>query len=259
MSGWLREIADRRELLLILVERNLKIRYKHSALGFLWTLLGPLFMIAIYWIFLSILKIRISIEALVVGILVWQFLAMCVGDSLHAVLGNANLVTKTAFPRIILPLSTVTANLVNFLLSLAALGLFLLVIRVPPGPLYWLPLLLLTQFALCLGLSLLVSSLNVFYRDVEHLVNVLLLAWFFVSPVMYTLAFVEANPRLAPLIGWYLANPMAGVLAGYRTVLLGAEPVAAPLLIAPYALCWGVLGLGLLVFRRLEGRFGDEL
>lgn len=259
MSASLREIAAHRELLLILVERNLKIRYKSSALGFLWTLLGPLFMIAIYWVFLSILKISITIQDLVVGILVWQFLAMCVGDSLHTILGNANLVTKTAFPRVILPLATVIANLVNFLLSLVALGIFLLILRVDPGPLYLLPVVLLSQFALCLGLSLLVSSLNVFYRDVEHLVNVVLLAWFFVSPVMYTLSFVKDNPRLGPLIGYYMINPMAGVVAAYRNIFLSGDPAPAGMFLAPFALCWVMLGAGWIVFSRLERRFGDEL
>ena len=151
------------------------------------------------------------------------------------------------------------ANLVNFVLSLVALAIFLVILQVDVGPLYWFPLVLISQFALCLGLSLLVSSLNVFYRDVEHLVNVILLAWFFVSPVMYTLSFIQENERLGPLVGYYMLNPMAGVVVAYRTMLISSDPINGALLIAPFALCWAVLGVGLVVFSRLERRFGDEL
>ena len=94
MGKLVKEILAHRELIGILVSRNIKIRYKNSALGFLWTLLGPLFMIVIYFLFLSVMKFEIDLPSLVTGILVWQFLAMCLGDSLHAILGNANLVTK---------------------------------------------------------------------------------------------------------------------------------------------------------------------
>ena len=185
-----RDLLSHRELLWILVQRNLKIRYKNSVLGFFWTLLGPIFLILIYWAFIRLLKIQISINALITGIIVWQFVAMSLGDSLNSILGNANLVTKTAFPRFLLPLSTVCANSINYLLTFAVLLVFLFFRHAEPAALYFLPLILLTQFALCLGLSLLVSSLNVLFRDVEHLMSVMLLAWFFLSPVMYTNAYV---------------------------------------------------------------------
>jgi len=251
---------DHRELLGILVVRNLKIRYKNSTLGFLWTLLGPLFLIVIYKIFLEILKIDICIESLVTGILCWQFLATCVGDSLHTILGNANLVTKTAFPRMVLPLSTILANLVNFTLTLFVLFVFLLLIRVEFGPLYWLPLIVLTQCALCLGIGFLVSSLNVFYRDVEHLMNIVLLAWFFMSPIMYDYVFLAGRGGfIEKWIGLYFINPMAGIATAYRIVFLSTDFVPVTLLLAPFLLSWGILFLGYGVFQRLQVRFGDEL
>jgi ABC-type polysaccharide/polyol phosphate export permease len=190
MRSLLRDLLSHRELLWILVQRNLKIRYKNSVLGFFWTLLGPIFLILIYWAFIRLLKIEISINALITGIIVWQFVAMSLGDSLNSILGNASLVTKTAFPRFLLPLATVSANFINYLLTFIVLLVFLLARNAEPGAVYILPLILLTQFALCLGLGFLVSGLNVFFRDVEHLMNVLLLAWFFLSPVMYTNTYV---------------------------------------------------------------------
>jgi lipopolysaccharide transport system permease protein len=158
-----REIWRRRELVALLAVRTLKIRYKNAALGFVWSLLGPLFLIVIYSVFLGILRVAIDLHVLIVGIIAWHYLATCANDSLHAVMGNANLVRKTAFPRLILPLSMVTANTVNFLLSGLVLAVFLLLRGVPFGwGLAWLPLILLTHGAFCFGLSCFISALNVF-------------------------------------------------------------------------------------------------
>jgi lipopolysaccharide transport system permease protein len=269
MIALCRELWARRELIGILVSRNLKIRYKQSALGFFWSLLGPLFLIVIYWAFLEILKVEISITSLVAGILVWQFLAMCLNDSLYAILGNANLVTKTAFPRMVLPLSIVLANLVNFLLSLAVLVVFLLVApagaetaaRTPLtllGHAALLPLIVLSHGALCLGLALMLCSLNVFFRDVEHILGVAMLAWFFLSPVVYPNTFILSrfNPTLHAV---YFMNPMAGVVTAYRNVFLNTDFLPGWMLVIPFCLCWAVLLCGVTLFCRLEPRFGDEL
>jgi ABC-type polysaccharide/polyol phosphate export permease len=259
MRKLLRELTSYRELLLLLVQRNIKIRYKNSALGFVWTLLGPIFQIGIYWIFLRLLKIPVQMESLVTGILVWQFLATCLGDSLYAVIGNANLITKTPFPRILLPLSTVLANSVNFLLTLLVLTAFLGLRGATLGAWWWLPALLASHGALCLGLSLMVCSFNVFFRDVEHILQVVMMAWFFLSPAMYDVTTFVRNQVAAELVPWYFLNPMAGVLTGYRNVFLSMDAQPAAYLIAPFALCWIALALGIAIFRRLEPRFGDEL
>ena len=105
MMGMIRDIVARRELLAMLVVRNLKIRYKDSALGFFWTMLGPILMILVYAVFLRILRIPVAMPVLVTGIFVWQYLAMCLGDSPNAIIGSTNLVKKAAFPRLMLPLA----------------------------------------------------------------------------------------------------------------------------------------------------------
>ena len=258
MLSLFREISEYRELLQILVARNLTIRYKNSALGFFWTLLAPLFLIATYSLFLAILRFEINLPNLVTGLLAWQFHAMCLGDSLHVILGNSNLVTKTFFPRIILPLSTVAANLVNYLLSLAVLMVYLLLAKVDVGPLYLLPFVIATQFALCLGISLALSAINVFFRDTEHILSVVLLAWFFVTPIIYPLAMVTDNYN--PLIHYlFFANPLAGLITAYRNVFLTEDLIPLPMLIAPFALSWAVLGCGVFFFQTVQPRFGDEL
>jgi lipopolysaccharide transport system permease protein len=259
MSGVLKDVWRHRELLGILIVRNIKIRYKDSTLGFLWTLLGPIFLILMYAAFLRLMRFSIPLPVLVTGIFVWQYLAMCLGDASQAIIGNANLVKKAAFPRIVLPSSMVFANLINFLLSLAVVGVYLGVVGVRPDQVAWLPLILLTQLALCLGVALLLSSLNVFFRDVQQITSIATTAWFFLTPVIYPIELVTGafrDPRLQLL---YFANPMTGVLCAYRAVLLGADMPAPALWATSFAVAWGVLLLGVLLFQRLQVRFADEL
>lgn len=258
MSSVLTNILVHRELLYMLVLRNLKIRYKNSALGFFWTLLGPLFLIVIYAIFLGLLKVATPLPVLVSGIIVWQFPAMCLGDALHAVVGNANLVTKAAFPRIILPISMVGANFVNFLLSCIVLLAYLLVVGTHFGAVLLLPVALLSQVALCVGLALLLSAANVFFRDTEHILSVLMLAWFFMSPVIYDVSLVlEKFPEWVHRL--FFLNPMAGIVTLYRMALLSAPNPGTGLLAPAIVLAWAVFGVGVVVFQKVEPRFGDEL
>jgi lipopolysaccharide transport system permease protein len=257
--AWIRTVWARRELLLMLASRTLRIRYQGSALGFFWTLLGPIALIVVYWIFLSLLKTPIRLEGLIAGILAWHFLSMCMGDGLFAIVGNVSLVTKAAFPRMLLPLAMVLANLLNFLLSLLVLGLFLLAFGVGFGPLYWVVPALVTQLALCIGVVMIVATSNVFFRDTEHLMGIVTLAWFFLSPVVYTVDLV-LDPRFPQAIHiLFFANPMTGILCVYRHGLLGDPLPGASLVALSFAVAWAIFGLGVAIFQANERRFGDEL
>ncbi len=260
------EIWRRRELLWILVGRNLKLRYKHSVLGFFWSLLSPLLLILIYATFAAILKFNVGrpnyLQFLVIGIVIWQFLSMCLNDSLNTILGSANLVKKTAFPRIILPLSMVLANLANFLLTWIVLFLYLLFSGMHFQHIEFLAVVLLAQTALCLGLALFLSTCNVFFRDTEHILGVGTLAWFFMTPIFYPLK--DQLAFLPDRLEWLaFFNPMTGVMWGYRTVLMADKipDVSVPLWFPSIsaAVCFVVLGIGLVVFQKLQSRFGDEL
>jgi len=262
----LKEVWLRRELLWILVVRNLKLRYKHSALGFFWSLLSPLLLILIYAVFAAILRFNQDqpsyLQFLVIGIVVWQFLSMCLNDSLYAIMGNVNLVKKTSFPRIILPLAMVIANLLNFLLTWIVLFAYLIFMKMPFEHLEILPIILLVQTTLCLGLALFLSSLNVFFRDTEHILGIGTLAWFFMTPIFYPvkmqLEFLPEKLQWAAFL-----NPMSGIIWGYRRVLMGPElsdiavPVYYPAISA--AVCFVMLGIGFALFQKLQVRFGDEL
>jgi ABC-type polysaccharide/polyol phosphate export permease len=262
----IRSLWIRRELVAILVQRNLKIRYKGSVLGFFWSLASPVFFIVIYSTFLKLVTkgMPLPISTLVTGIIIWQFLSLCAHDSLAAIVGNVNLVKKTAFPRLILPLSTVLANLINFLMSGLVLLVFLAVTRanVQLSLLPLLPVVILTQTALCLGLAAAVSSAHVFFRDTEHLLGHVILAWLFLSPVLYPLE--RPLGLLAKLGAWsvplYFLNPMAGLLAVYRMILVGEYPAVPPSWVGlSFAVAWLILGGGVVLFQKLQPWFGDEL
>ena len=245
----------------MLVVRNLKIRYKESVLGFFWTLLGPVSLIAIYALFMRvIMKFPMRMTVLVSGIFVWQYLAMCLGDSAFAIIGNANLVKKARFPRILLPLSIILANFVNFLLSMVVMAVYLLIDGPQFSGLGWLPLAMVAHLVLCAGVSLALCALNVFFRDVQHLTGILTMAWFFLTPVVYDVAMVAPLAERFPLLGsLYFLNPMAGILSLYRSALLGTPLPAWPALALSLVMTLLVGAAGVAIFQKLQIRFADEL
>lgn len=253
---WLKEIWIRRELLERLINRNLKIRYKGSTLGFFWSLLDPLLMVLVYLFFIRLMRFQIDLPYLITGVVVWQFLVLSVSDSFSAILGNANLVKKVFFPRIILPLSIGTANLINFLLSLIVLGVFLILIGPPIVlvKLLCLPLIIALQYIFCLGLAFMFSSIMVFFRDTQHLISVGLTAWFFASPVIYPISIVPE--RFLP---FYLANPMCTILMLYRWVFLNQALVIHPGVFAAIGICFIAFALGVFSFNKLESYFAEQL
>lgn len=268
MPFTLSSLLERRELLAMLIVRNVKIRYKNSVLGFFWSLLTPIFFIAIYAVFAGILGIRSSMIGgkpfdfmpfLITGIVVWQYTSTCFNDALNAITGNANLIKKARFPRILLPLAMVLANAVNFLLTLVVLLAYLAFTGAAFGTFLWLPLALVVHTALCFGLALLISATNVFFRDAEHIIGVASMAWFFMTPIFYPVTrqteFLAARQGMDWLV--YL-NPMTGILGAYRAVFLGQALVLNGLAVST-AVAVGFLIAGWAVFQSTEGRFGDEL
>ena len=250
-----RSIFSYKELLWNLIVRNLKIRYKNSSLGFFWTLLNPIFLILIYFFFIKLMRFQMNLTELLTGVLPWHFLTMTLGDSVDSISGNSSLITKVKFPRIILPLSTVTANLINYLLSLAVLILFLPILGCPITLKLFLllPIVILT-YVFVLGLSLFVATCNVYFKDTPHLLSVVTMAWFFMTPIIYPFSMIPERFQ-------YLAflNPMTNLVCLYRNSFLG------------YPLCWTIwsaagyliLGfcffIGLFLFYRHESTFSDEL
>jgi lipopolysaccharide transport system permease protein len=251
-----REMGARRELFKSLVVRNLKIRYKGSALGFLWSLMDPILMVAVYFLFAKLTRFQVDLPYLLSGVLTWQFLSLCIGDSFHAVTGNPSLVKKVYFPRLILPLTMSVANLINFMLTLVVLFGFLLLSGVDFQFTRWLylPVVIFMEFLIGTGLALFVSSVMVYFRDTQHLVGIGMMAWFFLSPVIYPLHLVPEK-----YLSIYLLNPMCTVLMGFRACLLGQPFIWGPATAGAVLIALGLLIFGFWTFTKLEPCFSDEL
>ncbi len=263
----------RGDLVRILVARNLKIRYKGSALGFFWSLLTPALTILMYAIFAHILKFNNGqpryLEYLVGGIIIWGFTAGAMNDALFCIVGNANLVKKVYFPRLILPLTTALASGVNFLLTFVPLVLYLALdggLDLSRG--YWLVPAFVFQLALCTGICCFIGTANVFFRDAQHIVGVGQLAWFFLTPVFYYPEMqIAAFPAPDPLKFLVFLNPMTGVLAMYRRGLMGLELIPREWAAAVPAssvwlsglVCLAALAAGLAALNAGNRKFGDVL
>jgi ABC-type polysaccharide/polyol phosphate export permease len=268
------DLIDYRYLLRNLVIRDLKARYKNSVLGILWSVLNPLFLMIVFTILFSVLannQIRQYPIFVLVGLIPWNFFSGSLLSGTTSVTGNSSLVKKVYFPRELLPISALLSNLVNFLFSFAVLIIFLYVFGIGlTVHALWVPVILLTQLIFALGLILLFGSLTVFYGDVLMILEVVLTAWFFLTPVFYsleqfgstaTVLGVTFNP--AQVMRWL--NPMASIIDGYRTVLWGTYDSAGPVSMNPAYLLRTlvtsliVLGIGYSVFARLDPLFGEKL
>jgi lipopolysaccharide transport system permease protein len=277
-TNWLtdlRELWEYRFLLRSLVLRDLKSRYKNSLLGVLWSLLNPLFMMLIYTILFTILIPNDEIHHypvfILVGLIPWNFFSGALLASTVSITNHASLVKKVYFPRILLPLSTICSNFVNFLLSLIILVVFLFAydIGITIHALWLIPILI-TQIIFMIGLSLIFSALHTFYRDVFMVLEVGMLAWFFLTPIFYPLEWVTEQANLmdisfnaARVMRWL--NPVASMVDGYRTVLWGNIGNQVPGSMDPLALLRTLITavivciIGYIIFRRAEHLFGEKL
>lgn len=265
----LREVYRYRHAVLQLTLRELRARYKNTALGFFWSLLNPIGMMlvftAVFTVFLPNNGIQNYPLFVLCGILPWNFLSAGVMTGISSITSNGSLVTKIYFPREVLPVSSVLANLVNFLLSLLVLFVFLLIFRSHISPWIWLlPVVILLQTALVLGLALILSTLNVFYRDTLMVMDVVMLAWFFLTPVVYP---IESLPHSYTLMGVtidvqrlvYILNPMASIITTYRDLLYWGYRTDADFFIRTAITVFVILAFGYWFFRRYSNRFGEEV
>ena len=264
----LRELVSYRELILNLALRELKARYKNTVLGFFWSLLNPLAMMLVFTaVFTVVMRSEVEnfpIYALC-GLLPWNFFSASVMGSVSAIVNNSNLVTKVYFPREVLPIATVLANLVNFLLTLVVLFAALLLVQAPFNPwILLLPVVILIQTAFILGLAFILSALNVFYRDTLMVMDVAMLAWFFLTPIFYPL---EELPKRYPIGNFeldlhrtmYILNPMASIINTYRDLLYRGYRTDFDFFLRTATTALLVLVVGYWFFCKYSSRFGEEV
>lgn len=238
----LAELFKFRALVAALTSRHLRSRYRGSALGFIWSFLNPLCLIAVYTLVFRH-YIRFETEEyyplfLLTGLLPWICFSSGILEATASISSGGNLITKAMFPPQILPTVSVLTNFVNYLFALPILLIFLVIAGKPLGlSLLLLPLIMLVQLVFMLGLAYLLSALNVFYRDIQHILGNLFSLLFFLTPVIYPLSTIPEKHR--PLV--LLLNPLAYLMEMYRAVVL--DRVAPEL----FALLW-VGGIGLIFF-----------
>jgi lipopolysaccharide transport system permease protein len=247
-----------RDLLRELVVRDMKLRYKRSVLGIVWSLLNPLFQMLVF-IFLSRRVLSLDIpnypSFVFTGVLAWSWFQSAVITTTGAITGNRELVKRPGFPTAILPVVTVTMDLIHFLLALPVLLLFLVLGggRLT-GAILMLPLVILLQFLLVLGLGYLVATVQVTFRDTQHLLGVLLRLLFYLTPVFYDASMVPARYQTL-----YRLNPMFHLITAYRAILIQGNLPDLRALLALGVLVGVLLWLGHTVFTRASYRFVEEL
>jgi ABC-2 type transport system permease protein len=226
VSAHLRDIWRFRELLRNLVRKELKVKYKNSALGFVWSMLNPLFLLAVYGIAFSILGTAFEYFTiwLLIGILVWNLFNVSIIAGTASITGNAYLVNKVRFPREVLPMASVGAALVHFFLQSTVLVAILLLLRYNVDWAYvWLiPIALVTLLVFAGALAILFSAMNVYLRDTGHLLELAMMAWFWLSPILYGYMLV-ANKLAEHGISTnlLLLNPVTPVLITFQRALYG--------------------------------------
>jgi lipopolysaccharide transport system permease protein len=263
-TGWaplrLREVVDFRELAAFMVWRDVKVRYKQTALGVAWAVIQPVTAMVLFAIVFGRIAglpsdgVPYPLFAFV-GLLPWQLFASSLTGSANSLVGSAGLLTKVYFPRLIVPLAASLATLVDFAVSFVVLGVLMAYYRVAPSPaILALPLFLVLALMTSFGVGLWFAALNVKYRDVQYVLPFVVQLWLFASPVAYSASLIHSP--IGRVI--FSLNPMAGVIQGFRWALLGA-PGPGLMIWPSVALAAALLVSGLFFFKRMEDTFADVI
>jgi lipopolysaccharide transport system permease protein len=261
-KGWvalqLKELWAYRELLYFMIWRDVKVRYKQTALGAAWAIIQPVFTMIVFSLFFGRLG-KIPSDGIpypifcYAALVPWTFFAQGLSQASNSLVGSGNLIKKVYFPRLSLPISAVICGLVDFALAfIVLLGMMLYYGILPTANVIWLPLLILLTLITSLGVSLWLSALNVQFRDVRHALPFLTQLWLFATPIAYPSSLLSEPWRTL-----YSINPMAGVVEGFRWALLGTETAPGPMMIVSTLTALALLVSGTFYFRRLEKTFAD--
>jgi ABC-2 type transport system permease protein len=248
------EVWTNRELIWALGLKDLRVRYKRSILGFLWSLLNPLLMMIILTVvFSTIARMAIHQYAvfLISALLPWTFFSQALSYGVESIVGNGELLKKVYIEKLVFPAAAVVSNVINFLLSMVPLLLLLLVLRFP---LHWtwvyLPVAMATMVFFASGCCFFFAAANVFFRDVSHILQIVLSAWFYVSPIIYSVEFVPRRARI-----FFKLNPLFYILEGFRdSIYFGRIPSWGSML-AAFGISVATLIAGYTFFRRSQNSF----
>src|SRR5215469_13693315 len=256
----LHEVWSYRELLFFLVWRDLKVRYKQTAIGVIWVVIQPLLSMGVFTIFFGRIA-KLPSDGLpypvfyFAALVPWTYFATALQQTTNIVVGNQHVITKVYFPRLILPLSSVVSGLVDFAISFVVLVFVTLGFRIIPGTAaLWLPVFLVLAVGTALGVGLWLSASNALYRDVRYVTGFLIQFWMLASPVVYPSSMVPQRWRLL-----YGLNPMSGVIEGFRWALTGHGQPPGLLQLVSALMVLVLLASGLIFFQRMESTIVDRV
>jgi lipopolysaccharide transport system permease protein len=262
--GWiavnLPELWQYRELLFYLVWRDVKVRYKQTVLGGLWAILQPVVTMVVFSIFFGRLA-RMPSDGLpyplfsYAALVPWTFFATGLSQSSNSLVSSANLLRKVYFPRLVLPIASVLAGLIDFSLTfLVLLGIMVSYGFIPTTGVVWIPAVMLLALTTSLGAGLWLSALNVQFRDVRYVIPFLVQSWMLATPIAYPSSLLPEFWR-----PFYALNPMVGVVEAFRWALLGADTAPGPMILVSSAAAVLLLISGAFIFRRMERTFADVI
>ncbi|HLC94571.1 MAG TPA: ABC transporter permease [Patescibacteria group bacterium] len=247
-----------RELLFNLTYREIAQRYKQSVLGYAWVIINPLSqLIVLTFVFSTVLKIPSLgvpfIIFLAIGLLPWNLFTQSLSTSTGALISHSNLITKIYFPREILIYSAILAKIVDFIFACLIIIFFLFIFKVKVTLMFlWVPAIFFVQLLFMTGLSLISAAFNLFYRDIQYLLQLMLLLWMYVTPIMYPVELIPDRFRFALSL-----NPMSVIVNAYRQVILAGKPPNFQSLLIGLITSLIVFLLGFVIFKKLEGQFAD--
>jgi lipopolysaccharide transport system permease protein len=262
-KGWvplkLKDLWEYRELLYFLIWRDIKVRYKQTALGATWAIIQPFFTMVVFSIFFGHLA-KVPSDGIpyplfsFAALVPWTFFANGLSQSSNSLVGSGTLITKVYFPRLIIPLASVFSGIVDFVLAfIVLLGMMVYYGLLPTTMnVLWLPLFLLLALTTSLGVGLWLSALNVEYRDVRYIVPFITQFWMLATPIGYPSSLLQQPWRTL-----YGLNPMVGVAEGFRWALLGTNTAPGPIIAVSSAAAVLILVTGAFYFRRMEKTFAD--
>lgn len=257
MNG-LKELYDYREMLFNLVKKDLRTRYRGSVLGFLWTFVNPLLQLVVYtFVFSTIMRAGIDkyYIYLFVALVPWIFFSTAITASASSIISNKDLIKKIYFPRLIIPMAVVNGAFMNMLFTMIVVFVALIFSGVGISKyIVFLPIIMLLEYLLALGLSFIVAALNVYFRDLEHILGIVTMAWMYATPIMYDINMVPENMRAL-----FNLNPMTSIISAIRSILYYKTMPDLSHMGLIFIWSIGFIIIGYLVFQKLQRGFAEEL
>ena len=256
----LKEIYEYRQMIASLVKKDLRGRYKGSVLGFLWTFVNPLLQLLVYSVvFSSVMRVT-NVDKyylyLFVALIPWIFFSSSLTGGAVTILANKNMITKIYFPREVMPIAYVTSCFVNMLYSFIVVFLVVVIsgIGINPVSLLFLPLVMVIEYVFALGIALIVSAVNVYFRDLQHILGIISMAWMYFTPIIYGIGDIPEEWRSI-----FRLNPMCHIITAYRDILYYRTIPEIPALLLTGGVSVLVLVIGFGVFSKLKKRFAETV